>query len=1493
VRAIRYTVFGLCGTVVFAVLTASIVLQGPRLGRLIEGSLPANRGKLHIGGVTWRLRALADLVTDEPSPISVDGLQIVDPEGTIVLDVPHLDAKVRLRTLIGGSFSIHDLSAPVALWRFAAMQKSEGIGFLAALAPKTPPPPGPPPDPAARGSFFEIVGLELGDLNAIFDFPGSWGLELRHAHARASLKQSGVDPKHPTFGFDAGPVVAAGGGWLRILDDNVLPFDRVVINRVATTQEWSDDIFLDLAEADTGRTKLTGKGFFTGIYGETSIPGIKLQAAFAEAGDALTAVVAGKHIDGLTLAGDGASITADLHDTFAKLKVAAAFKGLDVTYDSYRALGLGFDLGFDAGAGRVDVTRFGFGAPGGGRLALEAHLDTNRLALEAGIGLTDFHTESYLPAAVVPLGGGRLGGRIEARADLQAKSARLPKVELKLTRARGGGLPREIRVRGNAFLSPERVKTDGLTVSVPGAQATARGSVDLTRQLVDLGLAVVASDLGRLLGDLGLPPLAKDARLDARATGPLEDPEVSGEATVHGAGLGKRKVPELAAKFGLEHGVARLDKLSGPAFGGRLEGHGTVRLWEKRASRPLRSPVVDFKLDARDLDLATLIGSDDVGGRLSFHAGARGPLDALAAEVTIPPGNPLDLLGDHYRLGPVEVEVQGQTLAIKALRLVRDAGGSVDVHGQVGLAHQDLDVDVTIDKLPLAGLPGVADSGVPVAGVVNAKLHLGGRPERPELGGDLYLAGVVARGVRLGDGHLVFTPTRLGPNGPSAVAVNGRLFERFDVAGQASLTPKGLAAHGDIDFRRVEIEALAPELVSFGDGRGIASGRATVDIVPGQPLALDLLLPELWLSIARAVDGPSGETTMRRVRVEAARPVHVHARGDRIVLDEAHFSTDGGDLRVEGRLDGRRIKGALSGHLDLELLQPFLGASGVDRLAGDLEVELKAAGTLDVPDLRGHLSIINPIRIRPTNFDRDVVIGSGLVTLDDTGATIEKLAVTVDGATLQFSGHAGLGPGFAPENVEADVDGDVSARLLAMVAPDAVTDAQGRAHVRGRVRGTLKAPELRGRLDLGAISFRLRDLGAEVQVQSGIVEISNGGMILHNVRASIGEQGVIVIGASGVRSGRVQFSSLYPFKPGLIDLPLHGEQLTYASPHTFEVDDLAFDLDMKGDLDNGFKLGGEVRLVSGRYLQDFKVKDLVLSPRVDETPVRPFYDGKRLLEGLALDLSVRTVGEGFVVQNNIAPEIHVDVLLHVGGTLASPQLAGDVRPTDGRFNIPFMRGDFDLVPNVNYVVFVATKSVADGDTPDLNLEAQNLVTDSNGNDHNVHMRISGPLREAQIDLFSDDGLDRNQCALLLITGRTGSDSQRVATGNPTVGANVSTAGDVAGQATRDTVASLMEPYIDDTFTRLTGLNLRLTVGSDGFEGRVRKRVSRYLNFQTDYLQGFQNNSNWKTQLDFWVLDYVTIGGVLEQIRTSAQLGVPETLPLIYGGELRLDYAIRR
>ncbi len=1247
IRIARALLGGLAGTVVAAVLAASVILQGPRLGRLIEGALPPFAGKLHIGGVSWRLRALGDLITDEPTPIAVDDLRITDPEGTVVLDVPHLDARVRLRTLLKGSFAIETLRVPQALWRFSQLKRGDGIGFLAALAPRPDPkaPPKAPPDPNQPGSSFAINDAELGDLTALFDFPGVWGLELRHAHGHVSLLQSTVDPHHPIFGFDGTSVVAEGGGSLRILGDNVLPFDRVVINRIATTPDRPDDIQLDLAEADTGRSRLSGRGAFTGIYGvngASSVPGIDLRIAFDHAGDALTAVAAGRGLADLKVTGDAARITAELTQPFEKIKVGARIAGLDIRYGDYGAENLGLTLGFDGGAGRVDVSQMSLGAPGGGKLAVDAQLDIQRQALAAKLAFTGFRTDSYLPPAARAMGAGRIDGRIDAQGDLGKSKVRLTRIDLRLARSDAAGLPRELRLRGRAEASPAVARTDGLTVSVAGAEATLHGSVDLARQRLDVGLAATAPELGRLLQDLGLPPLARGARLDAHATGSIADPSASADLVVEGLGSGSRRVRQLDARLALEHGLLRLERLQGPAFGGHLDARGTIQLAGGVDERGHRSnqPVLDLRLDARDIDLAEVAPEAGVAGRLTVSAEARGPANAPEARLEIPAGTPLRILGDSFTLGPVSLAVDGKNADIRSLHVAHKGGGTADVRGRVGLGawtepssarrspsregvgtrsgfpqstDRALSVDVALDGFPLAAIPGVAGSGADLTGLAFARLHVGGHADRPQVAGEMDLVGVAARGVTLGAGHLALAPAAIGRAHLPGLSVHGQLFDRFDVDAEAALTPRGPSVHARLAFRRLELHALAPELAALSDGRGIATGRVAIDLDPGQAPSVDVLLPEMWGSIARPVEGPNGETTVQRVRVEATRPIHVHVDGDHIVLDETHLATDGGDLRVAGRLDGRAISGAVSGHLDLELLEPFTRGA-LDRLGGDLRAELTAGGTLDQPDLRGEVAIVHPVRIRPRNLDRDISIDSGRFTLSSNGRLgLDNLAVTVDGATMKLAGRATLGPGFVPENLQADVIGDVSARLLAQAVPDAISDAQGKAHLRGQLRGTLLHPDIRGRLDLEAIDFRLRDLGTEVQVQSGIVEISNDGVILHNVKVLFDDQGTLVIGDSGVRAGRVQFTNLFPFKPGEFDLPLHGERLTYRSPGVFEMDDLAFDLDLEGNLQDGFGLGGEVRLVSGRYLQSFKVQNLAISPRVDESTVRPFYDGKPLL----------------------------------------------------------------------------------------------------------------------------------------------------------------------------------------------------------------------------------------------------------------------------------------
>ena len=1497
-KVIGYAVVGLLALITLSVLGASVVLQGPRLAGLISGALPKNRGKMEIGGVNWSLRALVDIVTDAPSPVSVDGLRIIDPEGTVVLDVPHLDAAVKLRTLIGGSFSIHNLKVGKASWRFAQMKTSTDIGFIAALAPANAPstPPPPPKDGQQKGpgSFFEIADSELDDLNALFDFPGAWGLELRHAHARASLIQSAVDPAHPIFGFDAGPVTAEGGGWLRIMDDNLLPFDKVSITRVATTQEHPDDIFLDLREAKTGRSILSGKGFFTGIYGvngPASVPGINLHATFQHAADAFNQVIAGKKIDGLTLSGDDAAAVLDLHDTFAALKVSARFSGLDVAYPPYRALGLGFQLGFDGGAMAVTVKDFGLEAPGGGRLALGATLDATKLKLHANLSLQHFTTDSFVPTALQPMAGGQLDGRLRAEATLGPgpPSGAVRDLDLTLTRRRAGGLPRTVRVHGDASASPTRFNTSGLTVEIPGAKATATGDVNLARQTVTLGLEVLAYDLARVLSSLNLPRLGQSARVSAQLTGPLLSPSASGDAVVNGLSFGGRSVPVVTTRFGLEHGVASLDSLSGDLLGGHVDARGTVRLYERSAKRMLPNPIVDADVKVRDIDLQAAVGDPIVSGRVSLEAHAQGPTNALTATLTVPGKQAVTVAGEAFTVGPIEATLDRRVATIRQLHLARRKGGTVDVTGTASL-DQALALDLVIDRLPLEGLPGVAEAGLDLTGKAGAKLHLGGTVAHPTVAGQVLLSGVHARGIDLGDARIDLAPDPTSTGQP-AVAVTGDLFNRLHLDAHVALKAAGPEIHAAVAFNKLILESLLPELVNLGDGRGVASGRVQVDIVPGKPLAADVALDELAVSIARAVEAAPGEPTSRRVEVTASRPVHVSVSGEHIVLDQLDLATTGGELHARGALDGKKLNGNVDGHLDLELLQPFLTGS-VERLSGAMDVGVAASGTLDEPGLTGRLAISQPVRVRLRTFDADVVLGTGIITLEPGAADVSNLAVTIDGATTKLDGRATLGKDFRPQSVDAKLAGEISARFLGSLAGDAVSDAQGRARIKAEVRGPLAAPTLTAWLGLGTITFRLRDPGTEVEVKSGVVEVTNSGVQLRNVRVVLDDQGTLVIGAAGVRPGRVQIKKLVPLQLGQLDFPLHGEQLTYRSPGVFEMNDLAFDLDMEGNLEDGFQLGGELRVIAGRYTQDFKLSNLVLSPRTNESSVRPFYEGKPLLENLALDLNVRTLGDAFVVQNNVAPEIHIDIVLHVGGTLSRPVIAGEVRPTDGHFQIPVLRGEFDLVPNVNHITFVETKSLPDGETPEINVEAQNPVVDSAGAEHNVRMNIHGPLREMQIDLSTDDGLDRNQTALLLLTGRTTTNSDRVATQNPTVGANIGTGLDIAGQATRDTIANLMEPIIGNTFERAFGLQLRLTVGPDGFETRLRKRISRYTNFQVDALWGFQGQNRQTLQFEQWLRDYFSGSVGMQRLVLSQQQGPTETLPINFNMELRLDYAIR-
>lgn len=1484
----------LAGLLASAAVLVTFV-QGPRLAAIVNRVLPAMKGRICFGSIRWRPRLLADLLLDRATPMVVEGLKITDPEGTVVLDVPNLKVAVRLRPLLsGGGIILSDLwVGPKSVWLFAKMKSDQGIGFLSAFDPEHPAPAPPhPPAKGEKGFVFQIANAELDGLHAVFDFPGVWGLDLRDIHAPASLLVDGQG----FVGWDVVGLQARRGGYLRVMTEE-LPFDRVSVNRVATTRAWSDDIFLDLGSARTGASELVGKGFFTGIYGESSVGGIKIHVELGHAADALAAVALPHHIAGLHFTGD-ASLVGDLWDPYDTMKIKADLHGLDVGYQSYLAkdvvLRAGIGFATVAPTMTIKVDELSLASPAGGRC--QTGLVMAGDALTATLGCSGFVATPYLPIALRKLAGGELQGHLGLAANIGAeKSIAIAPLDLRYHRAfRQHGLPSTVRLSGQVRASAESASSTGLRLEMPGASANISGKVFMAKRLVEVGLRATLSDLPKLLSSVGAPPVARSATVSVDLAGSMDRPRAQGQIEVRGIGGGRTGLPavdDLQAGFRMRDGTVSIASLRAGVANGLIAGEGSAQLFGSSLTRVLSAPALDFRLSGEQIALEQLIAGGVVTGQVSFSLVASGTTRKPKIVLRVPPGTTVEVLGQPWRLQGIEVEVDRDAVRVKLCQAAGQ-GGELAIEGRIDLRRKPLRLTWHVKVSGVALAPILAAAKVaPAQGQLDLDLNLDGTIDKPLLGGTIVLSGVRAFGLDLGKAALTLTPTADG-----SVLLAGDLFRRFRAEGTLKASARGLSVTALLSFVDLHLDELVPGLTAQGIAATV-SGQLRVAVQPDRPPTLDLTLTGLEAAVVRALAQADGSTARQSIWVRNATPLHVSTDTHDLTMDEVRLLTPGGELvlsaalRHEGDDKGGSgdytIAARCSGKLDLELLQPLL-AGKLSALAGGVALDLRAAGSLKRPALDGAIAIVRPLRAEVRGFAQVVAVPSGTLRLSSSFVALDNLEVSVGDATLRVGGRVTLGPGFVPEHLALSAEGDVNANLLESLAPGAVSDVSGRAALTAKVSGSLDDPQISAQVRLSEIDLRLRGISRQISVKSGTLDLTSHEVLLHDVRVVLDNEGELLIGKEGVRPGRVKIAHLRPeLVWQSIDLPLAGNHLAYRD-EGIQIDDLSLTVALTGSPAAGLSLAGDVRLVAGRYLQDFNVRDLVLSPRINEGGQRQLWLEQPLLRDLALALRVRTEGDGFIVTNNLTPETHIQADIGIAGTLAVPAISGEIRPTDGRIHIPGLHDNFELSANVNHVTFVPTKSIAAGDTPELNLEAQNLVGAADG-PHTVVMRINGPINMATIDLSTTDGLDRNQTMLLLLSGRTTDDLNN---SGQVFGMNRESALDAVGQVSRDAVSNLLEPFIDDTLAMLTGskLNLRPTIGSDGIQMAVQAQTTRQFNLQLSYLRGFQSQEHYSATGLAWFRDYLTCRlGADRQL--YPQQGISTTVQNL-SLELTLEYPIR-
>ncbi|HEY0712983.1 MAG TPA: translocation/assembly module TamB domain-containing protein, partial [Polyangia bacterium] len=1455
------TAIALVAAVCLTALALPLVLNGTRLASLVNRTLASLPGQITAGAVHWRPRLLPDLLFDRPTPVVIEGLRMRDPDGVEVLWVPRLEVKVRPRSAMNGQVVLEDLVLHQGTrWLFARRKgQLTGVGFLATF--KAPDPDDEPPDPNFR---FEIRNARLLGVDIQFDFPGAWGLLLRDVHAPASLLVQG-----PFVGWSTENLDARRGGYLDIVGER-LPWDRAKVRKAETTRAFPNDIFLDVEAAETPgtgvnagrRARLSGSGFLTGIYdygvppGQLGPPsGIKMHIDLAEAAPALAAVAAPHGLVDLEISGAGARVSADLSGPFAELAVKGALSGLDVSYAGRpaRQVATKFSVSLAVPI-EASVTDFGFEGGSGGRLDLEAQLKGS--ALSARLGLRRFGTAAYLPPGWRKSLSGHLQGGFGVAANLATSELSLDKVDVRLERAdrraRRGGNGR-VRIVGKARATPASASTEGLTIELPGATITARGRYGLAHQILGFGLRATASDLPRLLGMWEIPSLARRADVSLDVSGRLADPVAQGEVSVEGllvAGL--PPVDRVQMSVGLKDGLLSLTSLRADAFGGRVEGSGNARLYRGSLFRLEPRPAIVARFDAKGLDLNRLLPGKQAAGLFDVHIEAAGTPRSFEAVATIPNNTRLTVFGEMWTVAGLELAADELGLVIRRARLERAGGGVIALAGRLAW-DGPLDLVVDVAEVPIEGLPGIAGAPVDLAGKLASHLEIRGTTARPLVAGEIRLDRVVARAVSLGSGRITLQPTSAG-----GVALSGELFDRISLAGEVEYGARGPIVEAQARVRNLLVEQFVPEMSRFGDARARLSGGVQLRYGGTNPLTVDLTVAELDVSADRDLGAPSGPRRAGRLQLRNAAPIRVIRTGDQVVVDRTRLVTDGGELRLWGELKNQVVNAEVVGSLDLELVQPFVGQE-IERLGGEVNLALRVRGTPQHPLAEGAIDIVRPIAVRLPEVGPAILIPSGALKLDASALSLSNLIVQAEGAQLRLGGQVRLGPRQAPQSLDLVAAGQLSGALVEAIGQGAVSDASGQAQINARVRGTPAAPQIQAQIDLSGLAFSLRDLGREVAFQSGRVDLTGMELTLTNLRATIDGQGEFVMGAAPDAPGRVVLQGSWPSpRLALVRIPLRGQRIPLQISNALELDEVGLDADVTGNSERGLAVDGEITVSSGRYNQDFDVRELVITPSTDESEFEPFYAGKPWLANLALRLRVRTLGDTFLVQNNLVPELHLAFDLLVQGTLSQPRISGEVRPTDGRFHLFGVREDFDLVPNVNQITFVETKSLERGETPEINLEAEALVTDTASQEHLVRMRISGPVGRATIDLSTNTGLDRSQALLLLVSGSTGNSGG--------AGGSASTSASRLGGGGTDVIgqlfADILVPYIDDTLDPITRgkVNLRPTLRPDGVELRVDARLGRQFDLQLGILRRLENRREYDIASSLWLMDYLRLRG---------------------------------
>jgi hypothetical protein len=477
-------------------------------------------------------------------------------------------------------------------------------------------------------------------------------------------------------------------------------------------------------------------------------------------------------------------------------------------------------------------------------------------------------------------------------------------------------------------------------------------------------------------------------------------------------------------------GVLKVPRVTLGMWGGGFSAEGRVALWDPEERRWLGAPRLDLKLQATGLQIERLSGNGFAGGALTFRAHAYGTTDELALDLDFASGSAFTVLGERMRLpARARLRLADSQIVLADFPLGGPGDSQLICAGKIALSGR-IALDVGVREFPIARLPGLLDTTLPVAGSISGAVRIVGPPRLPALSGEVMFEDVSYAGRALGGGKIAITPQPKG-----AIRARGTLVDAIAVDGRLAPRRSGLEGDVTLTLTRLPIEPFLPALPGKVSARGLASGTAVARIAPGERAHAEGRLSELAVSLSPP---PARGKAAGTLEVRAENEIVLRARaGEGLTLGPARLRSSLGLIELWGESRGDDVRASLRGRLELGGVASF-ARPWLDRIAGAMDVDLAASGRggLDDVSLNGSVAIAAPVSLKLAAMPVEAWVTGGRLRIANNVVTTDALPVIVRAERFPAAAVSKLD---ARAHVSGRLDGsNARGRFNAHVALDSV-----------------------------------------------------------------------------------------------------------------------------------------------------------------------------------------------------------------------------------------------------------------------------------------------------------------------------------------------------------------------------------------------------------------------------------------------------------------------